>query len=118
QRVTRRSEWRLGGAPFDALTARHATIWLALRKRGSGAARRLEAFEGALLIRPISREHPATSAARIAARRRVWLMSPRPPPSVGPIETVHGAQACGTAAGAVPVRRSTPAAFRSRRALR
>jgi hypothetical protein len=35
------------------------------------AAQRLEAFEGAFLVRPISREYPATSAARIAARRRV-----------------------------------------------
>jgi hypothetical protein len=29
-----------------------------------------------LLIRPISREYPATSVARIAASRRVRLMSP------------------------------------------
>jgi hypothetical protein len=35
------------------------------------AAQRFEAFERAFLIRPISREYPATSVARIAARRRV-----------------------------------------------
>ena len=39
------------------------------------APQRVEAFERALLVRPISREYPATSAARIAARRRVWLMT-------------------------------------------
>jgi hypothetical protein len=37
------------------------------------AAQRFEAFERAFLVRPISREYPVTSAARIAARRRVWL---------------------------------------------
>jgi hypothetical protein len=31
----------------------------------------VEAFERAFFIHPISREYPATSAARIAARRRV-----------------------------------------------
>ncbi|MBV8934786.1 MAG: hypothetical protein JO095_03150 [Alphaproteobacteria bacterium] len=41
------------------------------------AAQRFEAFERAFLVRSHSREYPATSAARIAARRRVWLMSPR-----------------------------------------
>jgi len=35
------------------------------------AAQRFETFERAFLVRPISREYPATSAARIAARRRV-----------------------------------------------
>ena len=35
------------------------------------AAQRFEAFERAFLVRPISREYPATSAARMAARRRV-----------------------------------------------
>ena len=44
---------------------------------------------------PISREYPATSAARIAARRRVWLMSPRPPPGAGPTGTARGARGCG-----------------------
>jgi hypothetical protein len=36
---------------------------------------------------PISREYPTTSAARIAARRRVWLTSSRPPRGAGPIIT-------------------------------
>src|SRR4051794_34469253 len=40
------------------------------------AAQRFEAFERPLLTAPISREYPATSAARIAARRPVWLMFP------------------------------------------
>jgi hypothetical protein len=35
------------------------------------AAQRFEAFERALFVRPISREYPATSAAKIAARRRM-----------------------------------------------
>jgi hypothetical protein len=54
------------------------------------AAQRLEAFERALLIRPISREYPATSAARIAARRRVWLMSPVPRPGAARPAGVRG----------------------------
>jgi hypothetical protein len=37
-------------------------------------AQRLEAFERAFFAAPISREYPATSAARIAARRRVAAM--------------------------------------------
>jgi hypothetical protein len=41
---------------------------------------------------PISREYPATSAARIAARRRVWLMSPRRTPGAGPTGTARGAR--------------------------
>ena len=41
------------------------------------AAQRFQAFERAFFAAPISREYPATSAGRIAARRRVWLMSPR-----------------------------------------
>jgi hypothetical protein len=40
---------------------------------------------------PISREYPATSAASIAARRRVWLMSPRPRPSADRTRTARGA---------------------------
>jgi hypothetical protein len=40
------------------------------------AAQRFEAFERAFLVGPISREYPATSAARIAARRRVAVISP------------------------------------------
>src|SRR5262249_37944198 len=54
------------------------------------AAQRLEAFERAFLIR-LSREYPATSAARIAARRRVWLTSPRSPPSAGPRDKARAA---------------------------
>ncbi len=34
-------------------------------------AQRFEAFERAFLVRPINREYPTTSAAKIAARRRV-----------------------------------------------
>src|SRR4051794_32605449 len=47
------------------------------------AAQRFEAFERPLLTAPISREYPATSAARIAARRRVWLMFPHRRPIWG-----------------------------------
>jgi hypothetical protein len=39
------------------------------------AAMRPEALVGAFLVSPISREQPATSAAKTAARRRVWLMT-------------------------------------------
>src|SRR5262249_28362397 len=38
---------------------------------------------------PISREWPATSAARMAARRRVWLILSRQPPTAGPTGTVR-----------------------------
>ncbi len=37
-----------------------------------------EGFDRASSSAPISREYPATSAARIAARRRVWLILQRP----------------------------------------
>jgi hypothetical protein len=40
------------------------------------AARRFETFERAFLVRPVSREYPTTSAARIAARRRSSAISP------------------------------------------
>src|SRR5207253_6623957 len=39
---------------------------------------------------PISREYPATSAARIAARRRVWLMPSRRPPAASPTGAARG----------------------------
>src|SRR5271166_3709029 len=41
---------------------------------------------------PISREYPATSAARIAARRRVWLTSPHPPSAAGRTGTARDAR--------------------------
>jgi hypothetical protein len=43
------------------------------------AAQRFEAFERAFLVRAISREYSATSAARIAARRRRTTRSPLTP---------------------------------------
>src|SRR5215472_2220624 len=45
---------------------------------------------------PISHEYPATSAARIAARRRVWVMLLRQQPTAGQIGTVRDAQGFGT----------------------
>src|SRR6516225_8080335 len=42
-------------------------------------------------LAPISREYPATSAARIAARRRLWLMLLRQPPTAGPTAIVRDA---------------------------
>jgi signal transduction histidine kinase len=45
---------------------------------------------------PISREYPATSAARIAARRRVVVIPARPSPNVTPIREARGARGCGT----------------------
>ena len=59
------------------------------------APQRLEAFERAFLVHPNSREYPATSAARIAARRRVWLMEPRQQPSAGPTKKAPAAQDSG-----------------------
>src|SRR6201997_865901 len=52
---------------------------------GSTSSRRsaLRRSSGPSSPAPISREYPATSAARIAVRRRVWLMSPRPPLDAG-----------------------------------
>jgi hypothetical protein len=56
-------------------------------------AQRFQPFERAFLVRPISREYPATSAAKIAASRRVWVMTPRPLPSAVPTETAPGPRA-------------------------
>src|SRR5580704_1091212 len=44
---------------------------------------------------PISREYPATSAARIAARLRVWLILPRQQLDADPIGIAYGAQDFG-----------------------
>ena len=52
---------------------------------------------------PMSREYPATSAARIAARRRVWLMPSRPPPGAGPRGKARDAR--GSAGWCGPVSR-------------
>jgi hypothetical protein len=60
-----------------AYTGRHAHF------RSSGnqfPAMRLEVFVRALLVAPISREYPATSAARIVVRRRVEAMVGGSPP--------------------------------------
>ena len=68
-------------------------------------AQRFEAFVRAFLIRPISREYPATSAARIAARRRVWVMSPRLPLAARPRGKARDALGFGTVERAAPRRR-------------
>ena len=43
---------------------------------------------------PISREYPATSAAKIAARRRVAVMIPRPQLDAGPRGRTRGPRGC------------------------
>ena len=48
---------------------------------------------------PIRREYPATSAAKIAARRRVWFMSPRPSRGAGPKAAAHDVRGFGAAYG-------------------
>jgi hypothetical protein len=65
------------------------------------AAQRLEAFERAFFVSaPISREYPATSAARIATSRRVWLMSSRQPPAAGLLSRTLDARRCANASRA------------------
>ena len=64
---------------------------------GSPSSRRI-AFSAASVpssSAPISREYPATSAARMAARRRVWLMSARRSPGAGPKQITRDARGGG-----------------------
>jgi len=68
------------------------------------AAQRFEAFVRASSSTPISREYPATSAARIAARRRVVVIPSRPPPNGGPKDRICDARDCANARHPAPPR--------------
>jgi len=84
---------------------RPSPVVLTMRPRCSltlgSLSSRLSAFNAASVpssSAPISLEYPATSAARIAASRRVWVTSLCPPPGADPIATARGAPGCGNGA--------------------